>query len=71
MKLKAERRVEDFTLGNTPTLADICLVPQVWNARRFHIPLDSYPTIVRIANNAMELKAFKQAEPASQPDAEG
>jgi maleylpyruvate isomerase len=71
MRLKEERRVGDFVFGDTPTLADVCLVPQVWNAQRFDIPLDSYPTIKRIADNAMALEALKQAEPANQPDAKG
>lgn len=70
-RLKAERRVGKFTFGDAPTLADICLVPQVWNARRFDIPLGSYPTIKRISDNAFHLEAFRQAEPSAQPDAEG
>jgi maleylacetoacetate isomerase len=70
LRLKDEPRVGDFVFGGAPTLADICLVPQVWNARRFKIPLDGYSTVVRLANNAMALKAFQQAEPANQPDAE-
>jgi maleylpyruvate isomerase len=69
-RLKDERRVGEFVFGGTPTLADICLVPQVWNAQRFKIPLDDYPTVVRLADNAMRLDAFKKAEPANQPDAE-
>lgn len=70
-RLTAEKRVGDFAFGDTPTVADICLVPQIWNARRFDIPLDSYPTLNRLANNAMALNAFKHAEPSNQPDAEG
>jgi hypothetical protein len=41
----------------------------VWNARRFSIPLDTYPTIRRIADHAMQNEAFAAAEPARQPDA--
>ncbi|MGF6876874.1 maleylacetoacetate isomerase [Paraburkholderia sp. MM5477-R1] len=70
-RLTVEKRVGDFAFGDTPTVADICLVPQIWNARRFDIPLDSYPTLNRFANNAMALNAFKHAEPSNQPDAEG
>lgn len=70
VRLKSDSRVGEFIFGNTPTLADVCLIPQVWNARRFDIPLNSYPTITRVANNAMALDAFQQAEPTSQPDAE-
>ncbi|MCX4170812.1 MULTISPECIES: maleylacetoacetate isomerase [Paraburkholderia] len=69
-RLCTERRVGDFVFGNAPTLADLCLVPQVWNAQRFAIPLNRYPTINRLATNAMALEVFRQAEPAAQPDAE-
>ncbi|BCG03651.1 maleylacetoacetate isomerase (plasmid) [Paraburkholderia sp. PGU19] len=69
-RLSSERRVGDFVFGSTPTIADLCLVPQVWNARRFEIPLNRYPTISRLAANAMALDAFAQAEPSKQPDAE-
>ena len=68
-ELRTDAR-SDFVFGDAPTLADICLVPQVWNARRFKIPLKNYPTIVGIADRAMALETFKQAEPAHQPDAE-
>lgn len=68
-KLTSDARPGRFVFGDTPTLADICLVPQVWNARRFSIPLDSYPTIRRIADHAMQNGAFAAAEPARQPDA--
>jgi maleylacetoacetate isomerase len=69
-RLSADRRVGKFVFGDTPTLADLCLVPQVWNARRFSIPLDDYPTIVRLADHAMSLDAFAKAEPSLQPDAD-
>ncbi len=69
-RLKDERRIGEFVFGATPTVADICLIPQVWNARRFNIPLDDYPTVVRLADNAMKLDPFEKAEPANQPDAE-
>lgn len=69
-RLSTDERAQDYVFGNTPTLADVCLVPQVWNARRFNIPLESYPTVVGIADRAMALEAFRQAEPANQPDAE-
>jgi maleylacetoacetate isomerase len=69
-RLSTDRRVGKFVFGDRPTLADLCLVPQVWNARRFKIPLDDYPTIVRLADHAMSLDAFAAAEPSVQPDAE-
>ncbi|NYT62150.1 maleylacetoacetate isomerase [Alcaligenaceae bacterium] len=56
--------------GSQPTLADLCLVPQVANARRYHCSLDAMPNIVRIDAACAELAAFQQAAPASQPDYE-
>lgn len=58
-----------FCDGNTPTMADCCLIPQVYNARRFGIDMTSYPTILRIEQACMELPAFEAARPESQPDA--
>jgi maleylacetoacetate isomerase len=55
--------------GDTPGLADLCLVPQVYNARRWKMPLDDYPTIVRIDAACAELEAFQEAAPERQPDA--
>ena len=59
-----------FCHGDTPGLADICLVPQLANARRFNIALGDFPTLVGIEQNCMALKAFQDAAPAVQPDAE-
>ena len=59
-----------FCHGDTPTLADCCLVPQLYNARRFQCPLDAYPTIQRIAAACETLPAFQQAVPEVQPDAD-
>ena len=59
-----------FCHGDTPTLADYCLVPQLYNARRFQCPLDAYPTIQRIAAACETLPAFQQAAPEVQPDAD-
>ncbi len=56
--------------GDVPGLADICLVPQLANARRFNIALDAFPTLVRIEQNCMALKPFQDAAPSAQPDAE-
>ncbi|HJP96993.1 MAG TPA: maleylacetoacetate isomerase [Rhodanobacteraceae bacterium] len=58
-----------FCEGDAPTLADCCLVPQVYNARRFEVSLDRYPTIVRIDGTCRELDAFQRAAPEAQPDA--
>ncbi|MBI3095416.1 MAG: maleylacetoacetate isomerase [Rhodocyclales bacterium] len=56
--------------GDTPTLADICLVPQIFNAQRFKARLDHVPTVMRIHQHCLTLPAFAQAVPALQPDAE-
>jgi maleylacetoacetate isomerase len=55
--------------GDTPTLADVCLIPQVFNARRFNCELSAYPKLVQIAERCEALPAFAQAHPAQQPDA--
>lgn len=60
-----------FCDGNTPTLADCCLVPQVYNARRFGVDLDAFPNIVRIEQTCLALPAFDDARPERQPDAPG
>jgi maleylacetoacetate isomerase len=59
-----------FCHGEHPTLADVCLVPQMANARRFDIDLSPYPTLVRIEAACNALPAFANAAPARQPDAE-
>ncbi|SAL21745.1 maleylacetoacetate isomerase [Caballeronia telluris] len=69
-RLSADKRVGAFCFGDTPTVADLCLVPQVFNARRFKIDLGRFPTIERIADHADTLDAFQRAAPAQQPDAE-
>ncbi|MEZ5872364.1 MAG: maleylacetoacetate isomerase [Nitratireductor sp.] len=56
--------------GETPTLADICLVPQVINNARFKVDMTPYPVISRISEACMKLEAFSQAAPANQPDFE-
>jgi maleylpyruvate isomerase len=59
-----------FCHGHTPTLADVCLVPQVFNAQRFKVPLEPYPRIRAIHEACMALPAFAEAHPSRQPDAE-
>ena len=56
--------------GDTPTLADICLVPQIFNAQRFAARLDHVPTVMRIHRYCLTLPAFARSVPALQPDAE-
>jgi maleylacetoacetate isomerase len=59
-----------YSLGAEVTLADICLVPQVANARRFKMPFDRFPKIVAIDAACAKVAAFEQARPENQPDAE-
>lgn len=59
-----------YAFGERVSLADTCLVPQVYNARRFGVPLDSYPRLVSVVDACNELPAFRDAAPESQPGAE-
>ena len=59
-----------FALGERPTVADICIVPQVINGRRFGVDLSPYKRILEIDATASDLEAFAMAEPGRQPDAE-
>jgi maleylpyruvate isomerase len=68
--LEAMLRPGPYAYGAEVGLADICLVPQVANARRLKVPLDPYPKIVAIEAACAELDAFVAARPENQPDAE-
>ncbi|MDX1571047.1 MAG: maleylacetoacetate isomerase [Xanthomonadales bacterium] len=59
----------DFCEGDDPSLADICLVPQVYNAIRYEVSLKPYPSLRRIYANCMAEEAFHRAAPEQQPDA--
>jgi maleylacetoacetate isomerase len=65
----AAPRAGTFLFGDTPTIADICLVPQLFNARRFDVHLDGYPTLLRADENARGLDAFAKAHPEQQEQA--
>jgi maleylacetoacetate isomerase len=69
-RLKAEAETGRFCHGDVPTLADICLVPQIFNAQRFGFDLSPYPDVMRIFDAARALDAFAKAAPDRQPDAE-
>ena len=62
----AAPRAGAFLFGDTPTLGDICLVPQLYNARRFDVPLDGYPALLRADESAAKLEAFAAAQPDRQ-----
>lgn len=61
--------VGDFCHGDQPTIADICLIPQLYNARRFQIDLSPFPTLTRIEANCLLLPAFADSAPEKQKDA--
>lgn len=58
-----------YLCGATPTVADACLVPQLYNARRFNIDVAQYPRLLQCEAAVAELKEFKAAHPDNQPDA--
>lgn len=68
--LNSSNLTGQFCCGDTPGLADVCLVPQVANARRFDCDLSAMPTVVRIDAACCALPAFVAAAPANQPDAQ-
>ena len=59
-----------YAFGGRVTLADLCLVPQVFNARRLKVPLETFPKIVAVDAACLKLPAFDKARPENQPDAE-
>lgn len=60
-----------FCFGDTPSLADCCLIPQIYNARRFAIDLANYPALLEIDARCADLEPFARAMPDRQPDADG
>jgi maleylacetoacetate isomerase len=65
----AAPRAGNFLFGNAPTMADVLLVPQLFNARRFDVPLEEFPTLLRADGNAARLEAFAAAHPDRTPQA--
>ncbi|HXC53826.1 MAG TPA: maleylacetoacetate isomerase [Rhizomicrobium sp.] len=69
--LRTSRHTGAFCYGDAPTLADVCLIPQMFNARRVKLEIeDHYPTLARIEAHALAHPAFDAAHPRNQPDAE-
>ncbi len=68
--LKNDSRTGAHCFGDHPTLADVCLAPQVFNSQRFAVDLGRFPTLARIHENCMRLPAFRDQAPERQPDAE-
>jgi maleylacetoacetate isomerase len=66
--LVAGKQTGRYTFGDQVTVADVCIVPQIFNAQRFDCRLDHVPTVMRIFENCMQLGAFENARPEKQPD---
>ena len=59
-----------FLMTDTPTIAECCLIPQLYNARRFGCDLSKVPRLLKVEQSCEKLEAFKQAHPSVQPDAQ-
>ncbi|WP_395826636.1 maleylacetoacetate isomerase [Collimonas sp.] len=70
LTLARDKRPGKFCYGDSPTLADCCLVTQIFNAQRLKCDLSAMPTLMRIHENCQQLDAFVKAAPQNQPDAE-
>jgi maleylacetoacetate isomerase len=66
LEAMAAPRAGKFMWGDAPTAADVLLVPQLYNARRYDVPLDDYPTLLRAEDNANRIEAFAAAHPDRQ-----
>lgn len=71
LELLVREHGQGFCLGDAPTMADCCLVPQIYNARRFAVDLSGFPSLVAVDRRCNALDAFARALPEVQPDAEG
>jgi len=70
MEKAVQSTVGKYCIGDNVTFPDCCLVPQLYNARRFKLDLTLYPTLLQIESNLISLPAFKKAHPSQQPDAQ-
>jgi maleylacetoacetate isomerase len=69
-RLKNGQAASVYCFGTTPTLADCCLVPQIFNAQRFNVPFDGLPLTMAAYDACMKLDAFQAAQPSKCPDFE-
>lgn len=69
LETRLAKSAGEFCVDDTLSMADICLIPQVYNAHRFNCPMDNYPTINRINTACLRLDVFTSAAPHLQPDA--
>ncbi len=70
LEKQLERYSGQYCFGDQVSLADLCLIPQLYNARRFGIVLDAYPNILKVEANCLALESFKSAAPEAQADAQ-
>ena len=70
LEKRLQKSAGAFCLGDELSLADVCLIPQVYNAHRFNCPMGDYPTINRLNDACLEIAAFANAAPDLQPDAQ-
>ena len=70
LERRLQRTAGQFCVGDEVTLADLCLVPQVYNAQRFSLDISAYPTISSVHHHCQQLAAFALAAPEQQPDAQ-
>jgi maleylacetoacetate isomerase len=66
LEAMAKPKAGKFLFGDAPTAADVCLIPQLYNARRFNVPIEDFPTLLRAEENANKLDAFAAAHPDRQ-----
>jgi maleylpyruvate isomerase len=69
LEIVARETAGTFLVGGAPSIADVCLIPQLASARRFDVPLDDFPTLLRVDRACAALPAFADARPERQPDA--
>ena len=68
-RLAADPATGNYCHGDRPGMADLLLIPQIYNARRFDCDMSPYPTLIRINEACLALEAFRHAAPEAQPDA--
>jgi maleylacetoacetate isomerase len=68
LEVLAKPQAGKFLFGDAPTGADVCLIPQLYNARRFNVPLDAFETLLRADDNANQIEGFAAAHPDRQPE---
>lgn len=70
LEQRLKQSAGQFCFGDAVTLADLCLVPQVYNAQRFALDMSAFPTVMAVHHNCQQLAAFALAAPEQQPDAQ-